>query len=114
GADARARVPDDGLHPVLGHQLQLFQLAHPPLLVCRERRGPTQRLQFLFIALMLRSETAELVVLGHQSVDEVLLGHAGPPSASGRERRRKTNKASGGWPLARPASSSIPTPVQVF
>src|SRR5207237_8582642 len=51
GADAGAGVPDDRLHAVLRHQLELLELAHSPLLVRRERRRSTQRLQLALVAL---------------------------------------------------------------
>src|SRR5204863_367979 len=49
GRDAGASVPDDCLHPVFGHQFQLLQLAHSPLLVGRERGGSSERLELLIV-----------------------------------------------------------------
>src|SRR6059036_1150884 len=83
--DAGASVPDDRLHPVLGHQLQLLQLAHAPLLVRRERGGSPERLELLVVGLVLAAEAPELLVLGRQSLDEGLLVHARPPWVEGSQ-----------------------------
>src|SRR5439155_1487451 len=53
GRDAGASVPDDCLHPVFGHQFQLLQLAHSPLLVGRERGGSSERLELLIVGVVL-------------------------------------------------------------
>src|ERR687887_207507 len=63
-----ARLSDDGLHAVLGHQLELLELGNTPLLFGRERGRSFERLQLVVIALMLTPETAELLVLGHESL----------------------------------------------
>src|SRR5205814_1211742 len=75
GRDAGAGVLEDGLHAVFGHQLQLLQLAHSPLLVGRERGGSFERLEFLVVGPVVGPEAPELLVLGHQSFDEGLLFH---------------------------------------
>src|SRR5205823_13175686 len=78
GRDAGPSVPDDGLHPIFGHQLQLLQLANSPLLVRRERAGAPERLELLVVGLVLAAEAPEFLVLGSQSLDERLLVPACP------------------------------------
>src|SRR5262245_33206431 len=72
-----ARVPDNRLHAVLGHQLQFLQFGDAPLLLTRERGCSFQRLQLDVVVLVLVPEAAEFLVLGHESLDEALLGHPG-------------------------------------
>src|SRR5262249_18908182 len=87
-----ARVPEDTLHAVFGHELELLELGDPPLLFRRERGDPLECLELAIVKLMLVAKAAKLLVLGDQSVDEALLGHAWPP-CGGRDRC-KTSKAS--------------------
>src|SRR5262245_57043278 len=76
-------MPDDRLHPVFGHQLELLQLADAPLPFCREREAPLERLELLIVSAMLTPEAPELLVLGRESFDEGLLIHARPPLRGG-------------------------------
>src|SRR5687768_590344 len=85
-------MPDDVFHPILGHELQLLELADTPLLVRRERGRSLQGLQFLVVMMVLGPETTELLVLGYESLDQALLGHR-PASLHGGHI---TNKQSQG------------------
>src|SRR5262245_34996822 len=88
-------MPDDALHSVLGHQLQLLQLRDAPLLFHRERGAPLQRLELTVEPLVLGAKAAKLLVLGRESFDEALLIHARPPSVGSGEW--KTNEAGVPW-----------------
>src|SRR5207245_10834473 len=81
GGDAGSSVPDDRLHPVFGHQLQLLQLADPPLPVRRDRARSLERRQLLIVGAMLPPETPELPARGHRPFDEGLLAPSRPPFA---------------------------------
>src|SRR5438105_15337033 len=75
-------VANDGLHSILGHQLELLELGDPPLLLGRERGHPLESLELDVVASMLLAEVAEFLVLGREAFDEGLLIHdRGPPLA---------------------------------
>src|SRR5262249_4339872 len=77
GVGRGARVPEEGLHPVLRDELELLQLAHTPLLIRREEAATVQLDQLLFVALVLLAEPAEIVVFYGESLDQGFrVGHA--------------------------------------
>src|SRR5262245_23034965 len=83
-------VTDDRFHAVLGHQLQLLELAHAPLLVRRERGVLLQRLELRVVPVVLGAEAPKLLVLGRKSFDQSFPVHAGLLDRCGDVSRGKT------------------------
>src|SRR5260221_4429908 len=70
-------MPDDGLHPVIRHQLELLEPADPLLLAGRERGDTLQLLQLVIVLVMLVPEAPKFLVLGRESFDQRFPIHAG-------------------------------------
>src|SRR5215470_20351177 len=76
GVRGVARVADHRLHSVLAHQLELLQLADPPLLIRGEKSEAVQLPELSLVANVLFLERAEFGVLCREPSDQRLqIGH---------------------------------------
>src|SRR5688500_2473014 len=89
-----ARVPDHGFHLILCDELQLLELADPPLLVRGEEASITQCGQFFVVLLVVVVELPELMAFGGEALDhDIGLRHGNLPAAILERVRRCSEPA---------------------
>src|SRR5512134_1266091 len=76
GVRGGASLAEDGLHPVLGNELQLLQLADPPVVVGGQEPSAVQLVELAVISLVVFSKFAEFLVSRCEPLDQGLrVGH---------------------------------------